>query len=104
MQAPTVTVALQFQLILMVCLLLTEMITLLGLFPHRPTRRRMFLSCRLILSVLRPLPSQGVVNGSEWFDVHHILTEMGRMEEARAALRHAKQDDDNVYNQSTHAE
>lgn len=42
-------------------------------------------------------------SSEQWLEVYYILTKMGRMEEAKAALRHAKQDDDNyVFNQSTH--
>lgn len=47
----------------------------------------------------------GTLTGSstQWLEVYYILTRMGRIEEAKAALRHAKQDDDNyVFNQSTH--
>ena len=39
----------------------------------------------------------------EWLEVYHILTDMGRMEEAKAALLHAKRDNDiRAFNPSTH--
>ena len=42
-------------------------------------------------------------NAEEWLAVYHILTHMGRMEDAKAALRHAKQDDDTyAFSPSTH--
>ena len=42
-------------------------------------------------------------SGKAWFEVYCILTEMGRLEEAKAALLHAKEDND-VYasNVTTH--
>lgn len=35
-----------------------------------------------------------ITNAEQWFEVYHILTDMGRLTEARAALLHAKRDAD----------
>ncbi len=48
---------------------------------------------------------QGSIPASaeEWFEVYHILSKMGRMEEAKAALLHAKKDNDiYAFNPGTH--
>ena len=38
-----------------------------------------------------------------WFEVYHILAAMGRMKEAKAALLHAKKDNDfYAFNPGTH--
>lgn len=43
------------------------------------------------------------VSAEEWFEVYHILAAMGRMEEAKAALLHAKKDNDTyAFNPGTH--
>lgn len=42
-------------------------------------------------------------SAEEWFEVYHILSKMGRMEEAKAALLHAKKDNDiYAFNPGTH--